>query len=116
MNMCVLITEYEKYRVFVDADGKLLIYHNGEVKEEPFLEGPPELTVAIQILMNVLQEKLYDPEKDIDEIRELLSGIIYESDPIKRRILVNSRLIYLNQLIMNNLKDIHNDKDLDFNI
>lgn len=114
--MCVLITEYEKYRIFIDGDGKLLIYHNGKVKNEPFLEGPPELTVTIQILMNKLRDKVYDPKKDIDKIRELFSSIIDERDPLKRRILVNSRLIYLNHLIMNNLKDIHNDDGLDFDI
>ena len=116
IDMCVLITEYEKYRIFIDGNGKLLIYHNGKVKSEPFLEGPPELTVTIQILMNKLEQKVYDPKKDIDKIRELFSSIINERDPIKRRILVNTRLMYLNHLIINNLKGIHNDDDLDYDI
>lgn len=93
-----------------------MIYHNAKVKSEPFLEGPPELTVTIQILMNKLEQKVYDPKKDIDEIRELFSSIINERDPIKRRILVNTRLMYLNHLIINNLKNIHNDDDLDYDI
>lgn len=66
--------------------------------------------------MNKLEQKVYDPKKDIDEIRELFSSIINERDPIKRRILVNTRLMYLNHLIINNLKNIHNDDDLDYDI
>lgn len=101
----VLIGEYKGYRIFLDENSNQIIYHEGKPKNQPFFDGPPQLTVTLQMLDEYFHG-INLTDDVIEKYQEMFHHYLYEISEVEHNIMVNRRLFYLDNLIKKLMKEL----------
>ena len=102
------IGEYSGYQVYLTATCQQVVYKEGKKLTMPVLEAPPQLTVALMVLSDKYPSQKYTSHIG-ESYQHDFHHYLYEISPLEHRIMINRRLLYLNCLIEQLLKDIRSN-------